>query len=256
MMFLALAACQSTPPDLPLVRIVATATGYTLAPRVPGGLVRIRLVNQDTAMHEAGLAHLTGPEASLAAYLRVVQAGEEYPPFARDLGGAALALPGDSNEVVVRLPAGPALVMSWRNDDILHGFIAATEVGAANDRVQPPSPATEVVLTEYAIAPFTLRPGGQWLHVINRGHTEHEFTLLRHRVGHTTAEWYDWRTTGEKGEAPSAPIAGTTALMPDGEAWLYVEATPATYLATCAVETVGKVPRHHTLGMQRELVVQ
>lgn len=242
--------------DPPLVRVVARAGGFVAPDSVPTGLVRVRLVNADSAWHEAALARLTSHDASLTRFLAEVGAGNEYPGFATDVGGPTLVAPGDSLDVLLRLAPARYLVLSWRHDDVLRGFAVELVAVERRNAAVPPR-ADDVPLTDFAIAPVAPRAGAGVLHVVNRGPSVHELTLLRLAPGRSADDYLAWREGGEAGPAPARAVAGTAALGAGAEAWLEVRWEPGDYLLTCAVETLGAhpVPRHYTLGMQQRVTI-
>ncbi|MEO8621420.1 MAG: hypothetical protein ABI625_10165 [bacterium] len=246
-----------SPSDPPLIRIEARGSGFDVPSTTPTGLVRVRLVNRDTAWHEANLTRLTGREGTLANYLAKARAGEEYPAFSQDVGGPTLVAPGDSLDVMLRLTEGHYLVLSWRRDDALSGFAAEFQAQGGGAPHDLPRDVQEVVLGDYSISPMLARRGPTMLHVMNRGPHEHEMTILRLARGKKADDYYAWKDAGEVGAAPAVPVAGTSALAARAEVWMPLVLEPGNYLALCSVETIGAnpVPRHYTLGMQQRFTV-
>lgn len=243
---------------LPLLRIESVGGGFAAPDTGAAGLVRVRLVNRDTAWHEAMLTRLSGAEGSMANYMARLEAGDEFPDFSHDVGGPTLVAPGDSAEVVLRLHPGPHVILSWSRDDALAGFAREIVVAGAPAAGSAPRRTQLVTLADFTISPITARAGVDTLHVVNRGTGEHELTVLRLLPGRTAEDYYAWRAGGDAGEAPARPVAGTSALAPGAEVWVPVVWTQGNYLISCAVETFGEhpVPRHHTLGMRQLLAVR
>ena len=250
---LLLAACG---PKETLLRIEAGSIGFVAPAQVPAGLTRVRLVNRDSVLHEAVITRI-GEGGSIQTYLDLSMTGDENPTFATDLGGPTLVAPGDSIDTLLLLTAGTHAILSWHRDELMRGFIREVRVVPSTAAAAPPRADAEVILGDYTISPITASPGRQLLHVVNRGPSTHEMTIVRLAAGATPEAYHAWRQGGEQGPAPGRPVAGTAALAAGGEAWADVEWEPGEYLVTCAVETVGAspVPRHYTLGMEQRITV-
>jgi hypothetical protein len=89
-------AVDTTPP---IVRIIATDSGFVLPAKIPAGITELRLVNVGTTTHEGVLEHFLTPDGRAAAFVESIKAGVDVPVFAEDSGGPGLALPGDSTRV-------------------------------------------------------------------------------------------------------------------------------------------------------------
>ena len=254
-LLLGASACGGDAP--PVLRLVATHAGYEVPDAVRAGVVRVRLVNRDTVMHEASLARLLRPDATLADYLRLVASGDEFPDFARDVGGATLAAPGDSVEALVRLRPGRHVVASWYKDDVLRGHAAQFSATGDSTAARPAATGT-VTLSDFAISMPTPARGRALLQVVNRGRETHEFTVVRLAEGRHAADYHAWRLAGDTGTAPGRPVAGVAALPPGGEAWAPVSWAPGRYVVSCAVDAVGERlgARHFAMGMWREFEVR
>ena len=238
----------------PLLRLAARGLRFTLPPEVAAGLTRVRFVNQDPVWHEASLVRFTSAEGTLERYIALARSGEEYPAFAEDLGGVSFLAPGDSAEVLIRLPPGRYAVICWHQDHVLQGMGAEFEVRGDRMRWPDPAQATPLPLRDFAIPPLSPRPGHELLHVTNDGPSEHELAILRLDAGRTLADFMAWRTAGEAGPPPGRTIAGTAALRSGAEVWLDVTWAPGRYAVICLLEDPAK--RYHTqLGMQREFTI-
>ncbi|MEO8634047.1 MAG: hypothetical protein ABI587_02110 [Gemmatimonadales bacterium] len=243
-------------PRLParLLRLEAKDLRFSVPDQVPGGLVRVRLVNLDQVWHEASIVRLDGAEASLTAYVAAARAGVEYPAFAVDQGGVSILAPGDSAEVILRLTPGRYEVICWHRDHVLQGMGAEFRVGSPAPSEADPSAAHDVALRDFAIPAIAPAPGRELIHLQNTGPSEHEFIVLRLNDGASLADYMTWRASGELGPAPARPVAGSAALARGGEAWVEVTWTRGTYILLCLLEdSTGTL--HSSLGMNRVVTV-
>lgn len=247
-----LLACGAPTPE-PLLRLEAEHLRFAPPPTVPAGLVRVRLVNRDPVWHEASIVRFTGATGTLEAYVDSARAGQEYPSFARDVGGVSFLAPGDSAEVLLDLPAGRYAVICWHRDHVLQGMGASFMVeGSASPAGRPGGAATDVTLTDYAIR-FSRAPGDRpLLHVTNGGPSEHELAILELEPGRSYADFMAWRAAGEAGPPPGRTVAGTAALQPGGDLWVPLPRRPGRYLFLCLLEdSTGAY--HADLGMQQSV---
>lgn len=240
--------------DHPLLRLEARGFRFTPPAVVSAGPTYIRLVNLDPVWHEASLIRFTDSSATLARYIEVARGGEEYPPFAEDLGGVSLLAPGDSAVVLLLLPAGRYAIICWHQDHILSGMGATFEVRGDPRPLTPPKAAIEFPLRDFAIPPLTPHPGSEWLHVTNAGPSEHEVAILRLEAGRSLADYLAWRAAGEIGPPPARTIAGSAALRVGADLWLKVPWTSGRYAVLCLLEDPNK-RYHNELGMQAEFTI-
>ncbi|MEP6571755.1 MAG: hypothetical protein ABJD11_03635 [Gemmatimonadota bacterium] len=248
------AACSSTALP-PLLRIEARNLRFTIPARISGGLTRVRLVNRDPVWHEASLIHFMDSTSTLDSYLAAARAGNEYPAFARDIGGLSFLAPGDSADVLVDLEPGRYAVVCWHRDHVLQGMGSTFAVVAHAGPSVAPGPSTEVVLTDFSVPPLVPHPGHELLHVTNIGPSEHELAILKLMPGKTYADFMAWRAAGEIGPAPARSAAGTAALRPGSEAWVDVTWTPGEYTLICLLEDSAGA-YHADLGMRRAMVIR
>lgn len=225
----------------PLVRLVVRGDTVESSPaEVRAGVVRVRLVNRDTAWHDAVVVRL----GDLAGTDSVPAAG------AVAAGGAALAAGGDSSEAAFVLEPGRWAV-TVRHDDTTRAAREATLT------VQP-RPAADVrpamrAATLVAMADFRfdhleqLGEGTQVLRVRNDGQRPHELVVYRLLSGRTLRDFGTWYTTSREGPPPALPVGGATMVAPGREAWAVLQLRPGRYFMVCKVPEGAQM--HAALGM-------
>jgi hypothetical protein len=162
--------------------------------------------------------------------------------------------PGDSAEVLLSLTPGRYAVICWHRDHVLQGMGAEFTASIAPNLQPSPESKAAVVLSDYQISALSPSRGRQLLRIHNAGPSEHEFIVLRLAAERTLADFLAWRSDGEIGPAPAHAVAGTAALVADGEVWVDVDWAPGEYVLLCLLEdSVGTL--HVTKGMSRRVVV-
>lgn len=223
---------------------------------VPAGLVHITLRNVGHDIHEAVLVRFTDTIGTATAYADSVRAHVDFPSNARDVGGAALTLPGDTSGVWLRLTPGRYAVVCWKGDHLVRGMahdlwvVASEGVAAA-----PPRVTRELTLVDFAFlldTPFTA--GRHVLHVRNVGREAHEGDIFRATPTAGLRDYRAWSDSGEHGLPPVTPIAGFGDIYPGQEAWVALVLTPGRYFIVCLVPSADKRP-HIERGMYREFVI-
>lgn len=225
----------------PLVRLVVQGDTLESSPaEVRAGVVRVRLVNRDTAWHDAVLVRLG--DAGSADTLPAAGA-----PVA---GGAALVAGGDSSEAAFALEAGRWAVMV-RHDDTTRATRLApllVQPRPAKDARPAMRAATLVAMEDFRFEHLEeLREGTQVLRVRNDGQRPHELVVYRILSGRTLRDFGTWYTTTRTGPPPALPVGGATMVAPGREAWAVLHLRPGRYFMVCKVPEGGQM--HAALGM-------
>jgi uncharacterized cupredoxin-like copper-binding protein len=251
-------ACRPAPAAVSELRITADEYGYHLPDSVPAGLVHITLRNAGHDLHEALLVRFTDTTGTAAAYADSVRAKVYFPQNARDVGGAALTLPGDSSGVWLRLTPGHYAVVCWKGDHLVRGMAHDLHVVESNGRSPDPPPATrELTLQDFTfLLDTSFTAGRHVLHVRNVGREAHEGDVFKAAPGAGLAEYLAWADAGENGLPPVTPVAGFGDLHPGEEAWVELTLTPGRYFFVCQVPAAADGRPHHQYGIFREFTVQ
>ena len=234
------AACRHSPPDAPLIRIVAHDFGYELPTEVPAGLVHFRLVNTGGDNHEAQVVQFTTEAGRAALYVDSVRADVDFPAFAEDFGGAGLAGPGDSTEAWLNLAPGHYAVVCWKGDHLQRGMAHDFTVVEARQSVPPPTADVEIALHDFSygiMGPLT--DGRHLLHVTNRGTAPHEVDLIYLPAGVTAQDYMAWLAGGEAGQPPARQIGGGGDFVPGREVWFPITLHPGRYIIICQVPSAA-----------------
>ena len=218
---------------------------------IPAGLTRIRIVNRGTQWHESLVMSFSDSSASAARYL-VAYRTVDFPPFARDLGGPGLTMPGDSGEVWLDLAPGPHAVMCFFSDHLqAHGMAADFMVTPANGPTAPrPRADIELHFRDHAYS-FSrpLRRGYQLVHIVNDGPQPHEGDLIRLDPGKSFDDFRKWAHAKYAGPAPGRAGGGTGDLFAGCEMWLSVTLEPGNYVMYCTVPDAKDGRSHYDHGM-------
>lgn len=234
-------------PAPPMVRLVVRDTAVEAdGAAVREGLVRVRLVNRDSAWHDALLVRLA--DSSGASDIAGLRAGQ-LPAGAELQGGPAWVVNGDSADAVVPLREG-----AWAIAVRAPGTAPGTAPGAAAWRVVPlavtarpadaPRPAisgsARVTMADYRFdLDEDLDEGVRTVRVHNAGARPHEVVFYRLLSGRTLRDFGTWYTTTREGPPPALPVGGATMVAPGQDAWAVLSLRPGRYFMVCTVMEAG-----------------
>jgi len=217
------------------VHINAREYSFSGPSRITGGIVSLRVVNSGEEPHQAAFYRLgrkVTVEQALDAFKRD-ESGGAAGKLMSPVGGANTVLPGRSQRLALRLPAGSyALFCFVRGaDGQLHaqrGMVAGLAVRGGGMRTAVPHSSGSVVLRDTGIdIPPALSAFRATIRVRNEGTRLHEMAFLRFPAGRTVADLVTWLTAlsqgASAGPAPFLEGGGVTALPPKAEAWVGTE---------------------------------
>jgi hypothetical protein len=246
---------RATALPAPVVRIVASDSGFNMPRHVPAGLAELRLVNHGNVLHEGVLVHFIAP-GSAAAYADSFRAGVDFPANAEDVGGPGLALPGDSTHVWLRLTPGRYAVLCFYKSHLTHGAARDFEVVPAVSHATPPVSDIQIHLYNYG---FEVH--GKWTaghHVVsvdNAGPAPHEFDPYRLAPGKSPEDFFHWLEHGRPGPPPATALGGSGSMVRGRQVWLPLTLTPGRYFMFCEVTENGDSIPHYRHGMYKEFEV-
>ena len=234
--------------DPALVRLVATDHQFAAPDTVQAGLVRLRLVNDGKAWHEALITRL--PDGATAeTYLAGARAGEVFPVSAVDVGGPGQIAAGDSSEVELRLTPGRYAIVCWSDNHVKAGMIVPLVVSAAPtaDEVSLPAADAEVKLEDFRFTHTTpFKAGRQLIQVSNVGQRPHNMQVYRLEPGKTLQDFGAWFAS-KQGAAPAVPVGGVSTMAPATNARVLLDLAPGKYFVACGTLEGDKI--HAQLGM-------
>jgi hypothetical protein len=241
----------------PVVRIIATDSGFVVPRGVTSGIVEVRLVNQSHSTHESVLEHFLRPDWSANAFVDSVLAGDDVPGSAEDDAGPGLALPGDSTRIWMDLKPGHYAVTCWYPHHMKLHEARDLIVAPGISHAEPPVTDITVTMADFNyIFDGTWTPGEHRVLVQNSGSEEHEFDPYRLEAGRTAADFVQWVDHHREGPPPAKPLGGTGTFPPGGRVWLPLTLSPGHYVAFCQMPAkIGGKP-HYQLGMVREWEVK
>lgn len=191
--------------------------------------------------------------------------------------GGASAMPGQSGDVVVDLPAG-----SWafnffayspgdEEGDVLNLPKEVTVSGEIPE-MDDPAAAVEVGMIELEFVMPDVVPAGPtiWKFVNQGGFPHHTIiqsypeSVTREQVEAMLAMFSGMEASPEAGATPVAPldptlitdVTGSLVLSSTNANWMEVDLEPGTYIALCFISGPGDLPPHAFLGMFKVFTVE
>lgn len=259
LVLLALAGCTSQDERSapPVVRIIATDSGFVMPARVAAGITEVRLINRGRLMHEGLFTHFLTPTGSTAAYVESVRAGIDVPAFAEDAGGPGLAAPGDSTTAWMDLTPGHYGVTCWYASHMRDGQARDFDVVPSHSRAEPPPTDIAVRMRDYSYEfEGTWSAGTHRVRVENAGTEAHEFDPYRLEPGRTPADFFRWKESGRPGAAPAIALGGSGTFMPGHRVWLPLTLVPGKYFAFCEMPAKHGGRPHYQMGMVQAFEVK
>ncbi|MBI4419443.1 MAG: hypothetical protein HY560_01350 [Gemmatimonadetes bacterium] len=273
------AGCASEPP---MREVVLGAHDYAFAApeRVPGGLVRVHLVNEGKEPHHAQFVRLNDGvsreqfHAALETTLEaVVKEGEmafmRLFALATVAGGPAPVAPGKNLDMVADLAPGTyALICFIPGPDgvphVVKGMVKYLTVDApVAPQPKPPVAAGTVDLADFAFNALpAIKAGPTVLEVKNSGKEPHEMSVVRLQ-GITADQLMRILATPPKpgsapppGPPPFEFVGGVQALMPGQRNWVTLELAAGDYVLLCLIPSPANQGKPHVaLGMFKTFTV-
>ncbi len=252
-------AVRVTPPASRTIVITAHDFAYTGLPvRPPAGWLTVKMVNAGHELHM--LAMVDVPKGYTASTLIDALLHGKVPADLREWGGPNAVAPGDTTTTSLFLPAGNYVVGCFvvspdGKTHLMKGMAGSFEVVASPDAGSPPPNDRRILLSTYKIAMLggAIDTGSHTFLVRNTAKERHDFVILRVLPGHTVDQALAWFENPPVGRPAGEPIAGTTVLHTNEEAYVQAHFIPGTYVLVCWLATNKKY--HYHLGMENVFTV-
>lgn len=249
-----------TPPQPPIVRIIAREYAFDAPDSIDAGPTTIRLESLGREEHFVQFIRIASPH-SVSDFARTLRTGGK-PSWTTKVGGVGTIDPGGHAMTTIDLAPGLyALVCDMQDakgtPHMLKGMLRAlTVVRHRNGAVMPKSDVA-LSLTDYA---FTLSApldsGDHVIAVHNAGSQGHMALLWRLRRGKSAADVVHWlNTPTDNGPPPVTLEGGVPDLDASRSAQLRVSLQPGRYLLICLVDDIHDHKPHYLHGMFREVTV-
>ena len=254
-------AASEPPPTPPTVTITAADYAFTAPDTIPGGVVRVRLVNRGPSLHHVQFIRL-GAGKTLDSLLAALRHPGPPPAWATMVPGPNPPAPNASAELTVNLAAGHYAIVCFVPDE--HGMphfakgMARSLVVRAPVGVAVPEPAAdlEVHLSDYTFA-FSkdLTAGRHTLKIVNDGPQPHELLIAKLDSGATAQQLVRYVLRGMKGRPPALPLGGASGMVPGEHAYFSLTFTPGDYAIICFLPDAKDGKEHATHGMVKQIRV-
>ena len=261
---LAAAACttaSAAPERAPhVVTIEATDFAFRLPDTLPAGRLTLRMANAGPDLHHVAVVKLEDGHTA-TELLKIVEAHQPFPAWARELGGPNAVVPGDTSEVTLDLPAGnyaficviPAPdgvphIMKGMFKPVVVAGSAARETAARHDAV--------MVLDDYTFGlDGALAAGRRTVRVENRAAQAHEVLFVQlapGKTGHDVLAWLEAR----QGPPPGRPIGGTVGLAKGEVNYVTANFPAGEYALICFLPDAKDGKPHFVHGMMQHVTVR
>jgi hypothetical protein len=254
-------AASVPPPTPPTVTITAADYAFTAPDTIPGGVVRVRLVNRGPSLHHVQFIKL-GAGKTLDSLLAALRRPGPPPAWATMVPGPNPPAPSASAELVVNLAAGNYAIVCFVPDD--HGvphvakgmarpLVVVVPAGAA---VPEPTADVQVDLSDYAFA-FSkdITAGRHTLKIVNAGPQPHELLIARLDSGATAQQLVRYVLGGMRGRPPALPLGGASGMVPGAHAYFSLDFTPGDYAIICFLPDARDGKEHAMHGMVKQIHV-
>jgi uncharacterized cupredoxin-like copper-binding protein len=255
------AAVSEPSPIPPTVTITAADYAFTAPDTIPGGVVRVRLVNRGPSLHHVQFIQL-GAGKTLDSLFAALRRPGPPPAWATMVPGPNPPAPHASAELVVNLAAGNYAIVCFVPDDhgvphVMKGMARALVVRApVGVAVPEPAADVQVDLSDYAFAlSKDITAGRHTLKIVNAGPQPHEFFLAKLDSGATAQQLVRYVLGGMRGRPPALPLGGASGMVPGAHAYFSLDFPPGDYALICFLPDAKDGKEHATHGMVRQIHV-
>jgi uncharacterized cupredoxin-like copper-binding protein len=268
LLVVAAAACSkgeqvaSVPPPMPpTVTITAADFAFTAPDTIPGGVVRVRLVNRGPSLHHVQFIKL-GAGKTLDSLLAALRHPGPPPAWMMLVPGPNPPVPGASADLVVDLATGNYAIACFVPDahgvpHFVHGMIRPVVVRAPNGAAVPePAADVQVDLSDYTfVLSKDISAGRHTLKVVNAGPQPHEMLIAKLDSGATAQQLARYVLGGMRGRPPARPLGGASGMVPGEHAYFTMDFTPGDYALICFLPDAKDGKEHATHGMVKQIHV-
>ncbi len=253
------------PATLATLRIVATDYHYDLPASIPGGVVRLQLINRGTELHHAQLLRLEDGK-TLADFAALPPDGPP-PAWAVPVGGPNAVEPGDSSEVIATLTPGTYALLCFipsadHMPHMMKGMTASfTVTRSLGGLLAAPKADLTMHLNDYAFGnPATIPAGTRHIAVVNDAKQPHEVVLFQLDAGKTLADLAAFAAAIDghgtlDGPPPGHMRGGIVAIAPGTSGLMEVQLEPGSYALICFIPDAKDGQPHFMHGMIAPLTV-
>lgn len=251
-------AAASSQAAIPEVTFTAQDFSYTGPDTIPGGVVRINLVNKGPSPHHMTLVRLDAGHtfAELKAGLMHMKPTDAPPPWVHFVGGPNAAMPGGtSNATLDMQPGNYAMLCLIPGADgqphFMKGMIRALTVSApTGPAVALPAGDDTVQLLDYGFTPaHPFTAGDHVIRVVNNGKQWHELLIVKLNPGKTGLDFAKWADGGLKGPPPGAVLGGISGMEVGEKENVNVDFAPGSYALICFMPDAKDGKPHYQHGM-------
>jgi uncharacterized cupredoxin-like copper-binding protein len=249
-------------PSLPSITIKAKDYSFDMPDTLQAGLVDVTMMNEGTQPHQVQFARLNDGVTQAQTLAALKKGLDAFVPLFTFEGGANTVDPGQSQQVILNLPAGQYMAQCFvsGSDNIPHlakGMYKFFTVTGSSTTTQASMPQVsgQVSLKNFSfVVPTTINAGSLTWQVTNQGTQPHEMDLLKLAPGKDVPDMLAFLRK-PAGPPPFTDAGGMGALAPGLSAWVKLNLTSGKYVALCFVPdpTTGKP--HFALGMMTSFTV-
>lgn len=239
--------------------IMAQEFTFDAPDTVPAGHTRVTLMNHGTEPHHAFIVRLDSGHVA-GELLQAFTSGDgRLPAWAFLVGGPNVNAEGLSEAVVELAPGNYAMICAIASPDgtthVAKGMVRQLTVVPSDARTAAPTPDLTITMSDYAFTSSAPITAGQ--HVIrleNTGEQPHELIVIRLEPGKTIQEFAAW-VRNRQGEAPGAPVGGTTPQSRGTTTFFVVNFSAGEYAFVCVVRDASDGRPHIAHGMVQQFRV-
>jgi hypothetical protein len=209
--------------NAPIVRLVARDFMFETPPRLPAGVVRIRLVNRGSEPHYASFYRLAAGRTA-TDFFAWRASRTPSPEWLTLASGPAPVAPGDSSDLTLRLPSGHYLIICGYpgKDGLQHldkGMFRVLDaqplLADGRGEARFPGVARTLRLADSGFSLDQPIPSG-WraIGIENRGSTAEQALIVRLPGGVDLADEQRWFDDGFRSARPGIPSGGALVVSP------------------------------------------
>jgi len=252
---------------IPAITIKAMDFSFEQPQSVRSGLVDLNLINTGKESHQINIARLNDG-VTFDQLKTVLDDKNKGPDAALGLvtlyGGANTIPPGQSQEVILNLPAGQYVSICFiaGADNVPHymkGMLTQFTVTGSSGKQDEPKADGNIMLQDFSFTlPSSIQSGPLTLKVTNNGPQPHEVTIIKLLQGVSLTKLLQVmnQPNPPAGPPPFEDAGGLGAIKPGSSAWLKLNLQPGNYATLCFVPDPKTGKPHFMSGMSAAFTVK